>query len=409
MENHKIWVGIDLGASGHQVCVLNQERKVIFERKIKHEGAATAKLLDEFVELVGGNTELLGVALETPQSAVAEAVLERGFRVYSTNPKQLDRLRDRYTVAGAKDDRRDAFVLADTLRTDGHHYREVRLGSAEFVHLRQLSRIHDELAAEETLLANRIDAELLRYFPEMRAVGSVNTDNWMLGLLERATTPSKAGRLRASTVRGLLVGVRRVTAEEVIAMLRVPGFNVAPGVAEASSHHIELLIPRLRLVREQKRDTHRKIQSLLDELSEPAEADTQRQPDAAILQSLPGVGTIVGATILAEAWQPLQDRDSSRLRTLCGSAPVTKRSGKRTMILMRRACSPRLRQALYHWARCGTQQDARTKAHYRRLREAGHPHGRALRGVADRLLSLLVTLLESGQLFDPNRWKPISD
>jgi hypothetical protein len=41
-------------------------------------------------------------------------LVERGFQVYAINPKQLDRFRDRYSMSGAKDDRRDAFVLADS-------------------------------------------------------------------------------------------------------------------------------------------------------------------------------------------------------------------------------------------------------------------------------------------------------
>jgi len=411
VENFKIWVGVDLGAAGHQVCVVDRERNILLERKSKHEGASTAQLIDELLGLVDGAAELIGVALETPQSAIAEAMLDRGLHVYSINPKQLDRLRDRYTVAGAKDDRRDAFVLAATLCTDGHHYREIRLGSAELVRLRELSRLHDELGTEENGLANRIDGELLRYFPEMRKVGSVHTDEWMLSLLKLAPTPAKARKLRASTIRSVLERVRRITADEIMTIFREPSLKVAPGVTEACAHHIALLSRRLRLVREQKAETHLQMRRLLEKLSEPVESQDPKiveHRDAAIIQSLPGVGTIVSATMLAEAWQPLQDRDYTRLRALCGSAPVTRRSGKTSVTVMRRACSPRLRQALYHWARCGVQNDARTKAHYRRLRLAGHTHGRALRGVADRLLALLVKLLEGGQLFDPSRWTPIS-
>jgi transposase len=94
VENCKVWVGVDLGAAGHQVCVVNRERNILLERKSKHEGASTAQLIDELLGLVDGAAELIGVAVETPQSAIAEALLDRGLRVYSINPKQLDRLRD---------------------------------------------------------------------------------------------------------------------------------------------------------------------------------------------------------------------------------------------------------------------------------------------------------------------------
>jgi len=48
------------------------------------------------------------VAIEVPHGPVVDALIDRGFVVYAINPKQLDRLRDRFSVAGAKDDRRDA-------------------------------------------------------------------------------------------------------------------------------------------------------------------------------------------------------------------------------------------------------------------------------------------------------------
>jgi hypothetical protein len=70
---------------------------------------------------------------------------------------------------------------------------------------------------------------------------------------------------------------------------------------------------------------------------------------------------------------------------------------------MRRGCSERLRNAMYHWARCSVQHDPLSKLHYARLRQAGHNHGRALRGVADRLLAILIAMLKSGQAYDAKR------
>jgi transposase len=72
-----------------------------------------------------------------PNGPVVEALLERRFRVHAINPKQLDRFRDRFTVAGAKDDRRDAHVLADSLRTDRHAFRQVSVDDPVIVELRE--------------------------------------------------------------------------------------------------------------------------------------------------------------------------------------------------------------------------------------------------------------------------------
>jgi hypothetical protein len=72
-------------------------------------------------------------------------------------------------------------------------------------------------------------------------------------------------------------------------------------------------------------------------------------------------------------------------------------------VSMRYACNPRLRNAFYHWARTSMQSDPICRAHYDRLRRQGHGHARALRGVADRSLGVLVAMLTSGTLYDPEQ------
>ena len=78
--------------------------------------------------------------------------------------------------------------------------------------------------------------------------------------------------------------------------------------------------------------------------------------------SLPGVGRNMTAWLFAEASQPLAERDSQVLRTHGGVAPVTRQSGKRRVVVMRRGCDPRLRHALYHMARVAMQRDAHFKS-----------------------------------------------
>jgi transposase len=122
-----------------------------------------------------------------------------------------------------------------------------------------------------------------------------------------------------------------------------------------------------------------------------------------ILRSLPGVGRVVAATVLAEAARPLAERDYQTLRAHGGIAPVTRQSGKKISVSMRYGCNPRLRNALYHWARTSVQSDPHCRAHYDRLRHQGHGHARALRGVADRSLGVLVAMLRNRTLYDADR------
>jgi transposase len=110
--------------------------------------------------------------------------------------------------------------------------------------------------------------------------------------------------------------------------------------------------------------------------------------------------------MLAEASMALAERDYSTLRALCGTAPVTRQSGKRKTVTMRYACNQHLRNAVHHWSRNAAMHDARSRDHYAALRARGKSHAHSLRVVADRLIRMLVGALKNGQLFDAARWQP---
>jgi transposase len=105
--------------------------------------------------------------------------------------------------------------------------------------------------------------------------------------------------------------------------------------------------------------------------------------------------------MLSEASQAIADRDYHGLRCYAGTAPVTRQSGKKTVVLMRHGCNERLRNALYHWARVSIICDPRSRSQYAQLRAKGHSHGRFLRGLADRWLRVLIAMLKRRTLYDP--------
>ena len=146
----------------------------------------------------------------------------------------------------------------------------------------------------------------------------------------------------------------------------------------------------------------RKLDELCATLREKTAAAGRALGDAAILRSLPGVGTVILATLLTEAAGPISRRDYSALRTLSGVAPVTKRSGKSCLVSMRYAAQVRLRNAVFHWARVAVLNDPKCRSRYAALRARGHSYGRALRSVGDRLLGVACVLLRRGMLFDPD-------
>jgi transposase len=192
----------------------------------------------------------------------------------------------------------------------------------------------------------------------------------------------------------------------VLEVLRQPAIAVAAGVTEAAVLHLRSLIARLRLANAEFRQAERKLDELCATLSQDAAATTGSPCDAEILRSMPGIGTVILAILLTEAGDPLARRDHAALRTLSGVAPVTKRSGKTRIVVMRYAAQGRLRRAVFHWARVAIVHDPNSRSRYEALRARGHSYGRALRTVADRLLGVACVLLRRQVLFDPDHGKP---
>lgn len=399
------FVGIDWATQAHTVCIVDREGHVCERREVQHTAEALQAFVDALVGRADGDPARVAIGIEVPRGALVELLVERGFAVYAINPKQVDRFRDRFTIAGAKDDRRDALVIGDSLRTDPQAYRRVRLDDPVVIQLREWSRVDEDLGIELTRLTNQLRDLVYRIAPSALALCPAADEPWFWALLREAPTPAAQRRLSVRRVERLLRNhrIRRLDTTQVREVLQQPAVFTAPGVVDAVTEHIELLLPRVELVASQRREAERRLARLLDTLeAEAASAGDQREhSDVAIVRSMPGIGTRVAARMLAEASQPLVDRAYHVLRACMGIAPVTKQSGRSRVVSMRYACSLRLRAAAYHWARTGTQKDPKSRAYYAALRARGHSHGRALRTVADRLLRILIRLLERRQLFDP--------
>lgn len=401
MTDYDYFVGIDWATAAHEICLLDLDREILARRSVQHSGAGIAQFGDWLLK----ETEQpcrVAIGIEIPRGAIVETLVERGFHVYSINPKQLDRFRDRHTVAGAKDDRLDSFVLADSLRTDRPAFHRVRIDDPTIARIRELSRVDHDLGDEMTGLTNRLRAQLHRFFPQILELCPAD-EPWLWALLEIAPMPHIAAKLSPKRIETILKKhrVRRLSAEDVIAKLRAPALQLAPGSAEAVSEHVALLLPRIRLVHEQRKACLKRIATMLDGLPhETTEGAKREHRDIDILLSLPGLGSRIAATMLAEASQPLGARDYHALRSHGGVAPLTRQSGKRKMVVMRRGCSGRLRDAFFNWARVATQRDPLFRAQYGELRSRGHNHARALRTVADRLLRVLVAMLKSNTLYE---------
>lgn len=404
----RIGVGVDWGAQEHEVCALNEKYEELGRWRIGHDGESLARLATELSGLVSEEDELV-LAIEVPDGPVVETMLERGFTVYSINPRQSDRFRERFRPSAAKDDRMDAWVLARTVLSDTDCFQRVHSGDPQTVALREWSRARDQGVSDRTRIQNRLTGLLRRYFPAVLDIGRLD-EAWVQELLRRAPTPAKARRIQRRTIETLLKRhrIRRIRAEQVLPVLRQAPLVVDSSLVEVLAQRVVKCLDQLGQLRSQIRECDNAIDEILEDLKQPD--DDESLSDAQILASLPGAGRVNLATVLSEAPGPIGTRNLLQMRALSGCAPVSILSGahqnrhhkrRPPKVQMRRARSARLATAMFHWARVAATCSPTHKKRYAALRARGHTHGRACRQLGDYILQVAFAMLRDRTLYQP--------
>lgn len=412
MNNGKtlFFAGVDWGRGSHQVCVVDPKGSVIAEKSFKHTGSGIFEMARWMMKVSGSQAPNIAVAIEVNHGPVVESLLEQDFRVYSINPRQLDRFRDRFCMSGAKDDRRDAMVLASALGTDRRHFRRLEFRDPDIIALRELNRTRKELVGERTRLVNRFRGLLWRYYPQFGELMGNAVKPWHTELWELMPCPDSTRRKRVSTVADLLKRnrVRSVDAKRVLKTLRCEKMEIRRATTESCVWHIRSVVERIKVVDRQLVEIRGSMGKVIETMN--SKLKTEGGPtDIEILRSIPGVGDVVLATLLGEAWDLIRRRDHKALRLLGGAAPVTKQSGKTRYVVRRRAVCANLSDALHVLGAIAAIHDPVSRARYKGLRARGLGHCRSVRTVCDRLLLVACAILEKGELFDKQFKEPWQD
>jgi transposase len=414
MEQYKFFLGVDWGTQVHELCLQAQGDPKLQRQRFEHTPHYLGQMLVWIAQRIGGRWNALAVAIERPHGLVVQLLLARRAAVFAINPKKLDRFRERYNVAGAKSDDLDAAVLLDTLQKDSYAYNQVVIQQPQQLMLRELTHTLEDVEVDLQRQCNRLWDMLVGYYPALLALTGGADEAWLWDLLGLAPTPAQGAALNQEELAALLRRhhIRRIKPEQLKQCLGQPALDLAPGYVEAQAERTLILARCAQNLEAQARGLQRRIEQTLGEIAraeataveQAPEQGAQRSPtDYEIIDSLVGCGPKTMATLYSEALEPLRQRNYHQLRSLVGAAPVTERSGKHYSVRMRYACNSRLRRAMHHAANIAWQKVGYWGEMYAALRRRGKSHGRALRGLVDRMLKVLVSMLRHHTLFDPTQ------
>ncbi|HAF09231.1 MAG TPA: IS110 family transposase [Chloroflexi bacterium] len=385
--------GVDWASDHHDVCIVDADGTVRWRKRIGHDPEGIA-LLRAAIADGEPDPAQVAVAVETSHGLLVSALVEAGYVVYPINPKAAERFRDRRKPSGGKNDRLDAEVLAQAVRTDRASLRPLLPDSPRAVEIATLARDRHALVREQTRLTNQLRSALNEYFPAALIAFDLGADS-TLAFLARYPTPAAAAKLSAFQIASFLkarranrdLAAKAAAAKEAF---RAPALRARPEIARAKARLVRVRCAQLQALRPELSAYERELDRLL-----------KTHPEGELFRSLPGLGVILASRVLAGTGDnPARFASAAGLCAYAGTAPMLIQSGKRAVVKARHACPKEFRDAVQQWADQARRRSPWAAEFYRRHRERGHNHNESLRALGNRLLELLFDLRRRGLRYD---------
>jgi transposase len=397
-----LFVGDDWAEDHHDIEVQDEDGRRLARARLPegiggltrlHELLAEHLSEDEVDPETGFVSHKVMIGIETDRGTWVSALVATGYQVFAINPMSAARYRERHSTSGAKSDRGDAHVLAEIVRLDRAHHRPVAGDSPAAEALKLVARTHQSLIWDRTRHLLRLRGALREFFPAALQAFPELTASDALELLERAPDPARAARLSRSKITAALTRAHRrdpeAKAETMQTVLRAPALRQAPEIEAA---YAVIVAGQVRLIAG--------LNTQIAELQAVVAEGFGRHPDAEIVTSQPGLGTVLGARVLAEFGDDAtRYADAKARKNYAGTSPITRASGTRRVVLARYARNKHLADATHQWAFCALTASPGARAYYDTLRARGAGHHAALRQLANRLVGILHGCLKTRTLY----------
>lgn len=386
-----VYLGIDWSKKSHALAFLNQEGGIIAQETIRNTAKGFARL-DEMRSGLDVSAGECIVGIESSHTLLIDWLWTHGYNQVYVIPPRITRSRQAtYRQSGARTDSRDAYLIANLLRTDLHLLHPWRPNSPAIQALQGQVSLRMQLVAERIREQNRLGELLSRYYPAFAQAFSLDTDVGLAFLL-RYPTPQAADKLTWGEFETFAQsqGYAARHRASAFAALQTLQPLALPGIVESSQQRGVALARRLLETRTLIKETEKFILSLYT-----------IHPDRHIYDSLPGVGAILAPALLSKVGD---DRERfptpAALQAFAGTAPVTDQSGDRRTIRFRQACDHEFRAIVQQWAKSSLHYSPWAAAYFAQARARRHTPSRALRGLANRWLAILWKLWQSGQPYN---------
>lgn len=387
--------GVDWARDDHAVSIVNERGREVYRCSVTH----TAAGLRELVKVLGKHG-VGEVAIERPDGPVVDTLLAAAPTVVVISPNQVKNLRGRYGSAGNKDDRFDAFVLADTLRTDRARLRPLVPDTDATIALRRACRARKDLVKHRVATANQLRAHLRNVFPGAVGLFADIDSEISLAFLSRFDTQDRADWLTPKRL-GDWLSKQGYSGKVDATVLHQRLLDAARGAtgehANSQAHITAAYVTLLRTLLQQIKALSAQIDHQLD-----------THADAHIFTSLPRSGRVRAARLLGEIGDcRARFPTPESLTCLAGAAPSTRQSGKLRAVGFRWSCDKQLRDAVVDYANGSRPANPWAADLYDRARTRGHDHAHAVRILARAWLHIIWHCWQDDVPYNPDQHRAL--
>jgi transposase len=387
--------GVDWAKDDYAVCLVDSDGEPVTRATLPYTKVGLCRLVD-----VLDRHGVDAVGIERPDGPVVDALLAAGRTVYVIPPSQVKALRRRYGSAGNKDDRFDAYVLADTVRTDRRRLTPLLRDSDATTALRKLCRARKDMVAHRIAVANQLRAHLATALPAAIDLFRDIDSAISRAFLTRFTTQDAVDWLSTKRLAAWLSSVSysgRTDPAKLHAQISAAPRGATGGYGQALAGITHAYLAALAAVTAQ-------IHTLTKQITQALHT----HPDKNVFIHLPKAGTVRAARLLAEigdARGRFPTPDS--LACLAGVAPSTRESGKARVVAFRWAVDKQLRDAVCDFAADSRHTNPWAANLYTRARARGHDHPHAVRILARAWIGIIWKCWTTNTDYDPKQHRAL--
>ena len=388
-------IGIDIGKNHHEASIVSPEGKQIghsLRFATTHKGADS--LMSFIFNNIGNSSCIFGMeATGHYWYPIYSFLKARRYTIYVINPIQSDSLRKMY-IRQTKNDSIDSFLIAEVIRFG--QFTTTSMADENILAMRQLCRYRDSVISSRTEIKLRISTIMEQIFPEYEKQFSSLWLSTSMGILEKYLTPENIENAPIDELFEIIKDKshNKLTMKKAISIREAAADTFGIKIAQdAFSFQLKQLIDRMNFLDKQ-------IEALDCQILEYYEKFD------CYLHTIPGIGMIAAATILAEIGDINRFKSSSALVAFAGIDPTVRQSGEfsSTHNHMSKRGSPYLRHAIFLAATTCSFHNSPLNAYYKKKRDQGKHHLTATGAVARKLTTVLYAVLRDSKPYEPKKF-----